>query len=132
LGVATPSNLIQNKASAIPFNIGQAIDLEGFKLSECAPLIAGLTGFSPHPQAIIEEVLYWTRGRPFLTQKLCRMVANQLQKRSDLDVSVDEEKQLVKTLVKTQIIDHWESQDEPEHLRTIRDRLLYSEQSRAL
>jgi len=35
-------------------------------------------------------------------------------------------------LVKTQIIDHWESQDEPEHLRTIRDRLLYSEQSRAL
>jgi len=132
LGVATPSNLIQNKASAIPFNIGQAIDLEGFKLSECAPLIAGLTGLSPHPQAIIEEVLYWTRGRPFLTQKLCRMVANQLQKRSDPDVSVDEEKQLVKTLVKTQIIDHWESQDEPEHLRTIRDRLLYSEQSRAL
>ena len=132
LGVATPSNLIQNKASAIPFNIGQAIDLEGFKLSECAPLIAGLTGLSPHPQAIIEEVLYWTRGRPFLTQKLCRMVANQLQKLSDLDVSVDEEKQLVKTLVKTQIIDHWESQDEPEHLRTIRDRLLYSEQSRAL
>jgi hypothetical protein len=32
-------------------------------------------------------------------------------------------------VVRSRIINHWESQDEPEHLRTISDRLLRSEQS---
>jgi hypothetical protein len=31
-----------------------------------------------------------------------------------------------------QIVDNWESQDEPEHLRTIRDRIIQSPQSRQL
>ncbi|WP_228038349.1 hypothetical protein [Nostoc sp. LEGE 12450] len=31
--------------------------------------------------------------------------------------------------MRTNIIDNWESQDEPEHLRTIRDRLLKSNKS---
>jgi hypothetical protein len=34
----------------------------------------------------------------------------------------------VEQLVRSHIIEHWESQDEPEHLRTIRDRILYSSQ----
>jgi hypothetical protein len=33
--------------------------------------------------------------------------------------------------VQTQVINNWESQDEPEHLRTIRDRILKSEQQPA-
>ena len=35
-------------------------------------------------------------------------------------------------LVNTQLIDNWESQDEPEHLRTIRDRLLHHPQTKRL
>jgi hypothetical protein len=38
------------------------------------------------------------------------------------------EKFWVEQLVRSRIIQHWESQDEPEHLRTIRDRLLFDEQ----
>ena len=38
----------------------------------------------------------------------------------------------VKNLVKDKIIDNWESQDEPEHIRTIRDRLLSDEQQASL
>lgn len=34
----------------------------------------------------------------------------------------------VEQLVRSQIIQNWQSQDEPEHLRTIRDRLLFDEQ----
>ena len=33
----------------------------------------------------------------------------------------------VEQLVRSRIIQHWEFQDEPEHLRTIRDRLLFDE-----
>jgi hypothetical protein len=135
LGVATPSNLIQNKASAIPFNIGQAIDLEGFQLSECTPLLAGFKHLTPHPQAVLAEILAWTGGRPFLTQKVCRLVTEALTTRDPAEstiASCETEQRLVQQVVQTQIIDHWESHDEPEHLRTIRDRLVHSEQCHRL
>jgi hypothetical protein len=34
----------------------------------------------------------------------------------------------IQQLIQTQIIDNWEDQDEPEHLRTIRDRLIHSDE----
>lgn len=135
LGVATPSDLIQNKASAIPFNIGQAIDLEGFKPKESTPLMAGFAELVYYPQAVLEEILAWTGGRPFLTQKLCRIVVRAALQQAKQDggtpsaTSAQAEQQWVCDLVQTQVIDHWESKDEPEHLRTIRDRMLYSEQA---
>lgn len=135
LGVATPSNLIQNKASAIPFNIGQAIELEGFKLGESRPLLVGLQDLTPHPEEVLEEILYWTGGRPFLTQKVCRIITDAMKKRTGeylVETSIAEEQQFVQHLVRTKIIDNWESQDEPEHLRTIRDRMIHSEQSQSL
>jgi hypothetical protein len=138
LGVATPSDLIQNKASAIPFNIGRAVELEGFSLAESEPLLHGLTEVTPHGSLVLAEILHWTGGRPFLTQKLCRLVAETLAKRSregdfaSHEPSIETEIGLVQHLIQTQIIDHWEARDEPEHLRTIRDRTLHSEQSREL
>lgn len=133
LGVATPSNLIQNKVCAIPFNIGRAIELQGFQLQETIPLQQGLACCTNHPEAVMQEVLDWTGGRPFLTQKLCLMIvqtrpagmthpASSARSQS----TASDERQWVQHLVQTRIIDHWESQDEPEHLRTIRDRLLHS------
>ncbi|HIK45781.1 MAG TPA: AAA-like domain-containing protein [Leptolyngbyaceae cyanobacterium M65_K2018_010] len=136
LGVATPSNLIQNKASAIPFNIGRAIQLEGFKLHESTPLLHGLAGVTPHGEAILAEILDWTGGRPFLTQKLCRLVVESIEKGSDgpgrRPLSATQSQQWVREIVQAQLLDHWEAKDEPEHLRTIRDRLVHSEQSREL
>jgi hypothetical protein len=43
LGVATPSDLIQDK-SRTPFNVGRAIALQGFQLHEVQPLAQGLEG----------------------------------------------------------------------------------------
>lgn len=122
-GVATPSDLM-NDIQTTPFNIGQAIQLKGFKEHEAQPLLQGLSEKVSNPQTLLKEVLAWTNGQPFLTQKLCKLI------RSDLSsIPTNAEAQWIENLVRTKIIENWESQDEPEHLRTIRDRLFKSKQS---
>jgi len=122
LGVATPSDFIQDK-NRTPFNIGRAVEVSGFKLQEAQPLAGGLAGRSSNPQAVLKEVLGWTGGQPFLTQKLCQFISN-----SESFIPVGEEAESVEQLVRSRLIENWEAQDNPEHLRTIRDRILGSEQ----
>ncbi len=117
LGVATPSDLIADK-NRTPFNIGRAIELAGFELDEVEVLARGLEGIVTRPKAILEEVLKWTGGQPFLTQKLCQLICT-----ASNSFPEHQEGECVERLVQTQIIQNWEAQDEPEHLRTIRDRL---------
>ena len=114
LGVATPSDLITDKART-PFNIGKAIALDGFKFEEAKPLEKGLVGKVSNPQEVLREILHWTGGQPFLTQKLCKLICEGLTVENPLSVE---------QVVRSKIIENWESQDEPEHLKTIRDRLL--------
>ena len=139
LGVATPGDLITNKTQT-PFNIGEAIELHGFKIDEVEPLIKGLQGRFDSPQKVMTEILDWTGGQPFLTQKLCKFMVEEStaslhSKQTAPSVSksqnskVDEDYSiLVREVVNKRIIENWESQDNPEHLRTIRDRILSSEQ----
>jgi WD40 repeat protein len=125
LGVATPSDLIQDK-SRTPFNIGQAIHLAGFQLQEAQPLLAGLAAKSSDPQTLLAEILRWTGGQPFLTQKLCKLVHA-----SPHYIAPGTESSWLQNLVIAKIVNNWEAQDEPEHLRTIRDRLLRDERQRS-
>jgi YesN/AraC family two-component response regulator len=120
LGVATPADLIQSK-HCTPFNIGQAIQLRGFQHHEAQPLLQGLTDTVRNPQAVLEQILTWTNGQPFLTQKLCKLIRN-----SQTAIPINEEKTWVEQLIRTQVIDNWEAKDNPEHLRTVRDRILYA------
>ncbi len=120
LGVAMPSDLIQDK-SRTPFNIGRAIALNGFQLDEAQPLAQGFAGKTSDPQAILQEVLAWTGGQPFLTQKVCQLVQQHLSENSQSPQS------LVGDIVRSRLLENWETQDVPEHLKTIRDRLLSSE-----
>lgn len=158
-GVATPSDLIRDPTRT-PLNIGRAIDLHGFTLAEAQPLAAGLEGKVSNPQAVLREILAWTGGQPFLTQKLCRIVAESrisdgelLRQGPDMPdadnfdsttCGLDYELPIVnrhliqfyyqlpvlaiEKFVQSRIIEHWEMQDEPEHLKTIRNRLLQDEQ----
>lgn len=119
-GVATPSDLITDYQRT-PFNIGQAIQLNGFQIHEAQPLLYGLTEKVDNPQVLLKEVLAWTSGQPFLTQKLCKLI-----RRASSPIPTNSEAEWVENLVRTSVIDNWESQDEPEHLRTIRDRILNS------
>jgi WD40 repeat protein len=122
LGVAAPSNLIQDKQRT-PFNIGRAVPLNGLQLTEVAPLAAGLAPIAADPQAVMQQILLWSGGQPFLTQKLCKFV--QLY---DSSIPVGQESQVVAEVVRSQVVDNWEAQDTPEHLKTIRNRLLVSDQ----
>ncbi|NES96107.1 MAG: GAF domain-containing protein, partial [Desertifilum sp. SIO1I2] len=118
LGVATPSQLIQDKQRT-PFNVGQAIPLNGFQVHEAQPLLQGLTQRVSNPQTLLQEAIAWTGGQPFLTQKLCKLICT-----SDSPIPPNDEAAWVEALVRSQIIENWEAQDQPEHLTTIRDRLL--------
>ncbi|MBP0016190.1 MAG: AAA-like domain-containing protein, partial [Cyanobacteria bacterium SBLK] len=122
-GVTTPSHLMTN-IQTTPFNIGRAIQLKGFKEHEAQPLLQGLTEKVSNPQTILKEVLAWTNGQPFLTQKLCKLV-----RMTASSIPANDEAVWIENLVRTNILENWESQDEPEHLRTIRDRLLKNPQS---
>ncbi|MEG3916059.1 AAA-like domain-containing protein, partial [Microcoleus sp. w2-18bC1] len=122
LGVATPSDLIQDKRRT-PFNIGRGIELTGFELAEAQPLAVGLESQAENSQALLEAVLYWTGGQPFLTQKVCKLLLNHAN-----SASMQYPAEWVENLVREKVIEHWEGQDEPEHLKTIRDRILRSEQ----
>ncbi|MEG5175065.1 AAA-like domain-containing protein [Microcoleus sp. B3-D7] len=115
LGVATPSDLIKDKKRT-PFNVGREIELNGFEADEAEPLAQGLVGKVSNPKEVLKEVLKWTGGQPFLTQKICKIIR------------LSHEVLNIEKLVRSRIIKNWESQDEPEHLRTIRDRLLTNEQ----
>jgi hypothetical protein len=83
LGVASPTDLISNPKTT-PFNIGRRIELNDFTEHEAAPLAAGLTALSrisapPDPRTpaqVLRRVWYWTGGHPYLTQRLCRAVAD--------------------------------------------------------
>lgn len=124
LGVATPSDLIQDK-NYTPFNIGRAIELKGFQLEECAALAKGLSIKASNAQAVLKEILDWTGGQPFLTQKLCWLVVNSCEDGINDNTLIPDggEQAWVEQLVQRRIVENWESQDEPEHLRTIRDRI---------
>ncbi len=169
LGVASPTDLCRDKNTSnnTPFNIGKAIELTGFDETEAQPLAAGLAELTDRPQEVLREVLYWTGGQPFLTQKLCKLLFENAELISDLPPPAppyqggekekelihtyhggEKEKELIHTyhggkkekeliqtskdwvekIVRLKIVDNWESQDVPEHLSTIRDRLFKENQ----
>lgn len=119
LGVATPASLIQNP-DRTPFNLGRSIPLRGFTLAEAAPLASALAPYVANPEAVLGAILHWTGGQPFLTQKLCDLVVQRAIARPDPTLDQD----WISTLVESQVIDRWQAQDEPAHLRTLQDRLL--------
>ncbi len=81
LGVATPSDLIRDTRTT-PFNIGHRIELNDFTTAEAAPLARGLESSiaenAPpstfHAPRLLDRILYWTGGHPYLTQRLCHAI----------------------------------------------------------
>jgi adenylate cyclase len=151
-GVATPSDLIRDKKRT-PFNIGKAIELTGFTLDNIQPLAQGLEIPGVNAQTVLREILVWTGGQPFLTQKLCNLVMNEDwvaveeggSGKGEVENKISDSGATkggsflqftgahfscpVGRVVRDRIIEKWQSQDEPEHLRTIRDRILNNEQT---
>jgi WD40 repeat protein len=121
IGVATPSHLIADHRRT-PFNIGKAIELTGFTLAEAEPLVIGLQAHAEDPHAVLTEILNWTGGQPFLTQKLCYLLVNK-----DKFIRSGEETIEIERLVRLGAIENWESKDNPPHFKTISTRLTINE-----
>jgi tetratricopeptide (TPR) repeat protein len=76
LGVARPADLIKDRTRT-PYNVGVNIDLTDFTFDE-AQGVFGPVLEAAHPGQgtdLLQCVLDWTGGQPYLTQKLCADVA---------------------------------------------------------
>lgn len=118
LGLASPYQLIRDR-SHVAFNIGYSIELEGLSLPHANALLSGLEGKVADPPGILNAVLTWTGGQPFLMQKLLKEVSDHTDTISDANKTVTE-------IATKKIIHNWPSNDNPPHLRPMLDRLLGS------
>ncbi|HYO68028.1 MAG TPA: AAA-like domain-containing protein, partial [Archangium sp.] len=75
VGVATPGDLIQDEKRT-PFNLGPRVELTDFTLEEAAPLAEGLGNSPEEGRRVLEWVLGWTGGHPYLTQRLCQALVD--------------------------------------------------------
>jgi hypothetical protein len=120
LGVAAVSNFILDNYRS-PFNIGQDIRLSGFTIRDARKLAEGLQEKFIEPQRVLEEVIEWTGGQPFLTQKICNLISTS---RTGFGKESPVNPIYIGDFIQSQVISNWVSQDSPEHLKTIRNRLL--------
>jgi AAA-like domain len=116
------------------FDRGRVITLQDFTLAEALPLAEGLAGLVDQPQTVLRAILDWTGGQPFLTQKICQMVvqASWAPPTGKIQLPPGMITFWMEDLVQSQLLSPWQTQDNPEHLRTIQaDLLRYPTVSRA-
>jgi hypothetical protein len=113
LGVARPADLIRDR-NRTPYNIGTHIDLRDFTLSELRSFKDVFEIVYPgRGNEIIQWVLDWTNGQPYLTQKLC----SELIRASGDPVTPESVEQMVNRLFLS------EETRKESNLRAIRDRI---------
>ncbi|MBV6627683.1 MAG: AAA-like domain-containing protein [Rivularia sp. (in: Bacteria)] len=78
LGVASPSDLIK-AVDRTPFNIGKRIELNDFTWEEALPLADALAPELEIARKMLEQILDWTGGHPYITQKACSVTAKWAQ-----------------------------------------------------
>jgi hypothetical protein len=84
LGMAAPDELIADSRHT-PFNIGQGINLRDFTAAECEPFRLALAAAHPRRGSNYFDQIYdWTKGHPYLTQKLCATVLRSAQDHPEL------------------------------------------------
>jgi hypothetical protein len=118
LGVATPTDLMPPRARS-PFDIGEAIDLTSFSLPEALPLTRGLKDIKYNSEILLQAILDWTGGQPFLTQKICQLVSKQIlldEENQTTDPTAQHNltaPQLVEQIITNQVLLDWKKLDQP-------------------
>jgi len=88
LGVATPGQLQPDPSSGL-FQVSNAIQLDDFELAQIEHFAPHLGADAGLQRSLLDSVLEWTGGQPYLTQKLCRSVARSRDKETGCE-SVDQ------------------------------------------
>ncbi|HYW18373.1 MAG TPA: AAA-like domain-containing protein [Nodularia sp. (in: cyanobacteria)] len=126
LGVASPSDLIK-EFERTPFNVGKRIELNDFTLAEARELAVGL---APEPEIackMLEQILGWTGGHPYITQKAC----SELAKWAQNNWNSSQSETIVETIIKqTFLTEHGKNKDD--NLIFVRNRFLRSSKSAEL
>jgi len=125
LGVAKPQELIDDRYGS-RWNVPAiGIELTGFKIEQCSFYKQGFDQNKiEDSQKVIEEILWWTNGQPFLTQKVCYLLVNK-----QINISKGEEKQIITQFVEDEIINKGIN-DDPAHLSTIQERILVTDEEK--
>lgn len=89
LGVTTPARLCPD-ANWSPFTDGRGTELPDFTAAQCHRFAAGIGLDDESGRALMDRIHGWTRGQPFLTQKLARAAARKGGKLADVDRCVQE------------------------------------------
>ena len=118
VGSASPSDLVKDRTRS-PFNIGHRIELTDFTFDEARQLTAGLSLDELQAAQALAQVLDWTGGQPYLTQKVCAALA--------ADAHVSDGEQRVERLVKALFFSDAPWSDP--NLQGVRDRLMAEQDS---
>ncbi len=116
LGVATPSDLIRDTRTT-PFNIGRRVELRDFTTTEAAPLTKGLQRPDATAGTLLQRILYWTGGHPYLTQRMCLVIADTPSLTTPADVD----------RLCTELFLSSRARERDDNLLFVRERLLRSE-----
>ncbi|HJP04542.1 MAG TPA: AAA-like domain-containing protein [Gammaproteobacteria bacterium] len=113
-GSGAPAEIVKNVQGS-PFEVSTAVALPDFSPQEMAGLIAGLGEPLTDAEKIVSRIWTWTRGHPYLSQKVFRGLA----RRKDETLSAAS----VDDLVQNQFLASSTLRDEP-HLSAIAEQLL--------
>ncbi len=119
LGVTTPNDLCKEPDRS-PLNIGTEINLTGFEAQDMNRLVTEIGINVTNLKSFLGQIHHLTGGQPFLTQKVFRLI------HKSQNINIDDRDEIEK-LIRDGIIINWENQDKPEHLKTIRNRIISSE-----
>ena len=72
LGVATPNELIKDRRTTA-YNVGRTLELDDFDpaMDDLTPIVRALNKDPKVGTSMLDRVLYWTGGHPYLTVKTC-------------------------------------------------------------
>lgn len=92
IGVAWPNELIKDRRTT-PYNVGSTLELQDFDLTrdDLTPLIDVLCADRELGRVLLERVLYWTGGHPYLTIRLsASLIEIEVKTPEDVDGRVDQ------------------------------------------
>jgi WD40 repeat protein len=117
LGECDPASLIDEPGLS-PFDVTQSIPLDDFSRDDLGIFATELNLSAEQARTALDRVYYWTRGQPYLTQKLARAIS-----RESFSDAVDE---TVDRLVRQQFMGAAALRTEPHlghiHREIVRDR----------
>jgi hypothetical protein len=88
-GSVDPDTLVKNPDIS-PFNIAEKIDLDDFSEVESLTLTSNLTKLQLRVAGEIHQHIYsWTSGQPYLTQRICEIIAGWAEGHEITEITTD-------------------------------------------